>query len=89
MSTTGAMRRGGHNVIKPALEDLMPKVDSRYTLVVMTARRARQVMNAYQKRGDSFAEKPVTRAMKEIAAGQVGYVRVSPDETATPDEAES
>jgi len=67
-------------VIKPALEDLMPEVDSRYTLVVMTARRARQVMNAYQKRGDSWAEKPVTRAMKEIAAGQVGYVRLTPEE---------
>ena len=46
----------------------------------MTARRARQVMNAYQKRGDSWAEKPVTRAMKEIAAGQVGYVRLTPEE---------
>lgn len=76
-------------MIKPALEDLMPKVDSRYTLVVMTARRARQVMNAYQKRGDSWAEKPVTRAMKEIAADQVGYVKPSPEEPVVADEAKS
>lgn len=76
-------------MIKPALEDLMPKVDSRYALVVLTARRARQVMNAYQKRGDSWAEKPVTRAMKEIAADQVSYIKLTPEELQQADEAQS
>ncbi|MGB4337508.1 MAG: DNA-directed RNA polymerase subunit omega [Bacillota bacterium] len=62
-------------MIRPTLEELTSEVNSRYTLVVMAARRARQVMNTYQKRADSWAEKPVTRALKEIAAGKVTYTR--------------
>lgn len=67
-------------MIRPSLEELTAKVDSRYTLVVMTARRAREVMSIYQKRGDMVAEKPVTRALKEIAADKVTYYRPTPVE---------
>jgi len=54
--------------------------DSRYTLVVMAAKRARTIMNVQQKRGGSLAEKPVTRALREIADGQIDFYRPAPGE---------
>jgi len=54
--------------------------DSRYTLVVMAAKRARTIMNVQQKRGGNLAEKPVTRALREIADGQIDFYRPAPGE---------
>ena len=67
-------------MIRPSLEELVPMADSRYTLVVMAAKRARTIMNVQQKRGGSLAEKPVTRALREIAAGQIDFYRPAPGE---------
>ena len=67
-------------MIRPSLEELVPMADSRYTLVVMAAKRARTIMNVQQKRGGSLAEKPVTRALREIADGQISFYRPAPGE---------
>ena len=67
-------------MIRPSLEELIPKADSRYTLVVMAAKRARTIMNVQQRRGESLAEKPVTRALREIADGSVEFYRPAPGE---------
>jgi len=67
-------------LIRPSLEELIPMSDSRYTLVVMAAKRARTIMNVQQKRGGSLAEKPVTRALREIADGQIDFYRLAPGE---------
>ena len=67
-------------MIRPSLEELVPMADSRYTLVVMAAKRARTIMNVQQKRGGSLAEKPVTRALREIADGQIDFYRPAPGE---------
>ncbi len=67
-------------MIRPSLEELIPMADSRYTLVVMAAKRARTIMNVQQKRGGSLAEKPVTRALREIADGQIDFYRPAPGE---------
>ena len=67
-------------LIRPSLEELIPKSDSRYTLVVMAAKRARAIMNVQQKRGGSLAEKPVTRALREIADGHIEFYRPAPGE---------
>jgi len=67
-------------LIRPSLEELVPMADSRYTLVVMAAKRARTIMNVQQKRGGSLAEKPVTRALREIADGQIDFYRPAPGE---------
>lgn len=45
----------------------MEKVDSRYTLVIATAKRARQLTGTESK----FADKPVITAVKEIYDGDV------------------
>ncbi|MEI7884522.1 MAG: DNA-directed RNA polymerase subunit omega [Clostridia bacterium] len=58
--------------MKPTVEKLMTKVSSKYTLVVLTAKRAREIS------GDdevllAKGEKPVMRALSEIAEGTVSY----------------
>jgi hypothetical protein len=46
----------------------------------MAAKRARAIMNVQQKRGGSLAEKPVTRALREIAEGHIDFYRPAPGE---------
>ncbi|HHW19124.1 MAG TPA: DNA-directed RNA polymerase subunit omega [Firmicutes bacterium] len=54
----------------PPLEDLMKKVDSKYSLVIAAAKRARQIVS--QKETNALAvHKPVTIALEEIASGKV------------------
>ena len=53
------------------LDYLMQKVDSRYTLVVVVAKRARELTD--QKESGPSVRKPVTEALKEISQGQVSY----------------
>lgn len=62
-------------MVTPPLEKLLTRVDSRYTLVVATAKRARQILDMQQKRGEYGPHKPVTRALCEIGDGKVGYHR--------------
>lgn len=62
-------------MIKPSLDTLMKVVDSRYTLVVASAKRARALMEGASRLGESRSEKPVTIALEEIAEGKVKYSR--------------
>jgi len=59
---------------QPTLDELMEKVDSRYTLVVVAAKRAR-VLTGGDAAADGAASKPVTAALKEIAQNKVRYKR--------------
>jgi len=60
---------------QPTLDELMEKVDSRYTLVVVTAKRARTLTERGSVKVDGVSSKPVIVAMKEIAQNKVGYKR--------------
>lgn len=64
-------------MIQTALDQLMQKVDSRYTLVVIAAKRARKLTEkAESDKNNGFAvRKPVTEALKEIAQGKIRYRR--------------
>ncbi|MDD4239789.1 MAG: DNA-directed RNA polymerase subunit omega [Desulfotomaculaceae bacterium] len=59
----------------PTLDELMEKVDSRYTLVVVTAKRARVLTERGSDKDDDVFSKPVTAALKEIAHNKIGYIR--------------
>lgn len=63
------------SMIEPAINSLMSKVDSRYTLVVATAKRARQIVDGAHKVTKSSSEKPVTIAINEINENKITYVR--------------
>ncbi len=54
-------------MMEPSLDLLMKKVDSKYALVVMAAKRARQLMAGEEKLVSLDSEKPVTIALAEIA----------------------
>lgn len=60
---------------RPSLDELLPKVDSRYTLVVTAAKRARQITDGAPRAVATRSGKPVTIALYEILHGKVVYQR--------------
>ncbi len=58
-------------MIKPGISELSKKVDSRYTLVSMAAKRVR-MLGADEEAADV---KPISKAVEEIADGKVQYCR--------------
>ncbi len=62
-------------MIYPSLDVLVDKVDSKYTLVVLAAKRAREIMNGEASLVDSKSNKPVTVALEEVAQGRIVFER--------------
>lgn len=60
-------------LIKPTLESLMTKVDSKYTLVTLAAKRARQLTDGDEPLIDVDTTKVVSIAMEEIDQGKITY----------------
>ena len=58
-------------MVEPKTSDLLEKVDSKFRLVIVTAKRARQIADGSQKLVDINEESPVTVAANEIAEGKV------------------
>jgi len=62
----------------PSLEQALTKVSNRYLLVVLAAKRARQLNRGAPARVESRHKKPTSSALEEIAAAKVEY-RVKDD----------
>ena len=60
-------------LIKPTLESLMKRVDSKYTLVTLAAKRARQLTDGDKPLVDVGTTKVVSIAMEEIDQGKITY----------------
>jgi DNA-directed RNA polymerase subunit omega len=72
-------------MIHPRIDELLDNVDSRYALVIVAAKRARQINNYHQQLGEgTFEDFPpplvesrsknyLTMAMEEVAEGMVKY----------------
>ena len=58
-------------MLYPSLADLLEQVDSRYLLVNIIARRAREISGLTDEYGEPYDDKPVTRAIEEIADGEL------------------
>ena len=67
-------------MVKPSVTDLLKKVDNRYTLAVMTSKRARQISAGDAPMTKVKEESPVTLAVNEIAEGKVRKVEVEIEE---------
>ena len=87
------MTQGRNTLMDPPIEELLDKVDSKFTLVALGSLRARQVNAYYNSLGEglgrvvppqvtSASGKPLSIAFEEIAAGKATYVRPDPDEEA-------
>ncbi|NLW47736.1 MAG: DNA-directed RNA polymerase subunit omega [Firmicutes bacterium] len=57
-------------MIYPSLDELLEKVDNRYTLVTAAAKRARKVLEE-QKNEEEKTVKAVSIALEEIGAGKI------------------
>ncbi|HEX2259811.1 MAG TPA: DNA-directed RNA polymerase subunit omega [Actinomycetota bacterium] len=75
-------------MIHPKIENLSEKVDSRYTLVILAAKRARQINSYYYQLGEGIRDfvppqvssmgedaKALSVALEEIAEGKFGWER--------------
>ena len=60
-------------LIKPTLESLMKRVDSKYTLVTLAAKRARQLTDGDKPLVEVDTTKVVSIAMGEIDQGKITY----------------
>lgn len=58
-------------MIKPSLEELLGQVENKYTLVIMTAKRARQLKDGGLPLVDVESTNPVSVALEEIATGRI------------------
>jgi DNA-directed RNA polymerase subunit omega len=78
------------SVINPPIDDLLSKVDSKYTLCIIAAKRSRQINDMTHglrdqallsmptsQLADLMKKKPLSKALEEIANGDVGYERTS------------
>ena len=84
------------SMMTPKIEDLLAKVDSKFTLVTLGSTRARQINSYFGQLGDglganvppqvtSVARKPLSIAFEEIAADKIVAVPVE-DEAPADDE---
>ena len=59
-------------MVKPTTAELLEKTgDNKFRLVIVTAKRARQIASGSEKLTDVDEEAPVTVAANEIAEGKV------------------
>jgi DNA-directed RNA polymerase subunit omega len=78
-------------LIEPKIETLLEGVDSKYTLVLLAAKRARQINSYFTQLGEGVAEftppqiplgahrapKSLSIALQEIGEGKVSYERTA------------
>lgn len=67
-------------IIDPPIRSLTEKVECRYSLVMVAARRARQIVNGSEPMLNLKEDKPVSVALKEIDANLIGYRRNSSED---------
>src|ERR1700754_4412124 len=86
------MERAHDTMMNPPIEDLLDEVDSKFGLVTLAARRARQINSYFNQLGEglghmvppqvsSVARKPLSIGFEEIAADKIVPIDVvEPDE---------
>ena len=78
-------------MIEPNIDDLLEQVDSKYSLVILAAKRAREINSYYSQLGEGRGEfvpplvetgglrnKPLSISLEEIAEDKVTYERSEP-----------
>jgi DNA-directed RNA polymerase subunit omega len=74
-------------MIEPKIDDLLAHVDAKYTLVILAAKRAREINSYYSQLGEGRGQfvpplvetglrnKPLSLALEEIAQGKISAER--------------
>jgi DNA-directed RNA polymerase subunit omega len=79
------------SLMDPRLEQLMGRVDSKFTLVTLSSMRAREINDYYNQLGEglgrivppqvtSVSRKPLSIALEEVAEGKIIGRRLEPTE---------
>lgn len=58
-------------MLYPPMSEMLKHIDSRYLLVNVVARRARQISIEAEMHQETLPEKPVTLAIREVADGKL------------------
>jgi DNA-directed RNA polymerase subunit omega len=77
------------SLMEPRTENLMARVDSKFTLVTLAAMRAREINDYYNQLGEglgrivppqvtSISRKPLSIALEEVAAAKIQFERIDP-----------
>jgi DNA-directed RNA polymerase subunit omega len=77
------------SLTEPRIETLMREVDSKFTLVTLSAMRAREINDYYNQLGEglgrivppqvtSVSRKPLSIALEEVAAAKIQFERIDP-----------
>ena len=78
------------SLMHPRMEELLDRVDSKFTLVTLAAMRAREINDYYNQLGEglgrivppqvtSVSRKPLSIALEEVSAGKIVFERFDPD----------
>jgi len=80
-------------MIEPKIDDLLAQVDSKYSLVILAAKRAREINSYYSQLGEGRGEfvpplvesggltnKPLSIALQEIAEAKINAERTEEPE---------
>ena len=87
-------------MMNPPIEELLDRVDSKFSLVTLAARRARDINSYFNHLGDglgtmvppqvsSVARKPLSIGFEEIAADKIEAVQIDPEALAAEAQAEA
>jgi DNA-directed RNA polymerase subunit omega len=91
VTTTRSVAEG---ITNPPIDDLLEKADSKYKLVLYSAKRARQINAYYSQLGEGLLEyvgpllethvqeKPLSIALREIAGDLLTVEDIEPDQAA-------
>jgi len=62
-----------NSMINPSVVELLEKVNDRYSLVILTSKRARQIINGSDPKIAINSKKPLTIAINEVDTNAVEY----------------
>lgn len=66
-------------MLNPTLNHLLKDGESKYTLVMVTSKRARQIVDGSKPLVETNSLKPVTIALEELLEGKLEYVNPTED----------
>ncbi|HAE51735.1 MAG TPA: DNA-directed RNA polymerase subunit omega [Ruminococcus sp.] len=61
-------------MLRPAVNQIISKNESCYSLVIAVAKRAREIADELYEKGETLEEKPVKTAVEELASGKYKIV---------------
>jgi DNA-directed RNA polymerase subunit omega len=88
------------SLMQPRMEELLSREDSKFTLVTLAAKRAREINDYYNQLGEglgkivppqvtSVSRKPLSIALEEISEGKIVGRKLEPSELGETDDADA